>query len=99
MLFFSFINTVKASHFRINSVNIRGDESVVSVNHPEEIHNHAPSSKLFWKMGIGFQFWNLRINGVFLYCFLNTRKVNTSPHLKTSVVAVHCIQNKDQNSE
>lgn len=59
MISFSFLNPVEAFQFRLNSIKIRGDESVivVSMNHPEEIHNHhIPSGKSFWNVDIAFWF-------------------------------------------
>lgn len=84
--FSSFLNIGEASHFRLNAIHIRGDESLTAVimNHAEEIpHHHTPSSRLFWNLGVGFQFWKLRINRVFLHCFSNARKAEHILPFKT----------------
>lgn len=71
----------------------------VSMNHSEEIHHHhTPSSKLFWNLDVGFQFWELRIMGCFYIVFQLQGSLITSPCLTPSVAA-RCIQNKEQNSE
>lgn len=98
MFSFSFLNTIGVSQFRLSTINIRRDGSVIaaSMSHLADIHSYIPSDKSFWNLGIGFLLWRLRTSKVFSILALKCKADHISPF--KSMVAAGCIQDSQQSS-